>query len=90
MTKRAKQQAIENIKDDLQRSHKAFLAFHEELNPIMGKLVTQQLKAQQKASNWPIMPSKANSRLIATCFFCKATNTVEYHNYREYKDYGKQ
>ena len=30
------------------------------------------------------IPSKSNSELVATCFFCKATNTVDYHSYDKY------
>ena len=47
----AKEQAILDIKEDLKKSHKAFLAFHTKLNPIMDKLVRNQITAQYKLSN---------------------------------------
>ena len=47
-TMSAKQQAIEDIKKDLKRQGKCFLAFHTVLDPIMRQLVRQQLKQQLK------------------------------------------
>lgn len=47
MKEQAKKQAILDIKKELARDHKCFLAFHTSLNPIMDKLVNEQLKAQK-------------------------------------------
>ena len=46
----AKEQALKDIKDELKREHKAFIAFKSELNPIMRKLVSEQIKEQKKIS----------------------------------------
>lgn len=43
----AKQQAIEDIKKDLKKQGKSFLAFHTVLNPIMHRLVLQQIQKQK-------------------------------------------
>lgn len=45
MAEEAKQQAIQDIKEDLEKNHKCFLAFHTELDPIMEQLVNEQLRA---------------------------------------------
>ncbi len=42
----AKQQAIHDIQQELKSCGKCFLAFREELNPIMDSLVANQLKQQ--------------------------------------------
>ena len=44
----ARQQAIQDIKDDLRQHNLSFIAFRKELNPIMDRLVNQQLKEQSK------------------------------------------
>jgi len=43
----AKQQAVRDIREALTEANKAFIAFHNELNPIMRKLVREQLEAQK-------------------------------------------
>ena len=86
----AKELAIQDIKNELEKNHKCFLAFRTELNPIMDKLVSEHLKAQQKASNqvlWPsTRPSRSATQLIARCFFCKSDSSIKYDNYSEYYD----
>ena len=47
----AKQQAILDIKEELVRQSKSFLAFRRELNPIMRKLVHEQIKKQKEVSH---------------------------------------
>lgn len=47
---KAKEAAIEDIKNELQKQAKCFLAFIEILNPVMEKLVNQQIKRQDKIS----------------------------------------
>ena len=47
MTDLAKQQAIEDIKNELKNSHKCFIAFLQYLNPVMDCLVSTQLEQQQ-------------------------------------------
>ena len=54
----AKQLAIQDIKDDLKAQGKCFLAFHSELNPIMNKLVTRQIRRQKQLQS----PSLQNQR----------------------------
>lgn len=44
----AKEQALKDIKAELRTQHKAFIAFKTELNPIIRKIVSEQLKAQKK------------------------------------------
>ncbi len=44
----AKEQAILDIKEDLKDQGKSFLAFHQELNKPIGKLLKQHLYAQNK------------------------------------------
>ena len=43
----AKKSAIRDIKESLRNQGKCFLAFRQELNPIMDRLVSEQLKAQE-------------------------------------------
>ena len=52
----AKQQAIQDIKDSLKKEGKAFIAFRSELNPVMRKLVSNQLKEQKSwcMSAWSV------------------------------------
>lgn len=49
----AKEQAIQDIKDDLRKQGKSFLAFHRNLNPIMNRLVNKQLKEQEDINKIP-------------------------------------
>lgn len=44
----AKEQALQDIKDDLRQDSKCFLAFKENLNPIMDELVEDYTKLQEK------------------------------------------
>ena len=43
----AKQKAIEDIKDDLQRNGKCFIAFITELDETMDNLVKEQIALQE-------------------------------------------
>ena len=43
---KARQQAILDIKEDLKRNHRSFLAFHRSLNPVMEYLTTEYLNQQ--------------------------------------------
>ena len=43
----AKQQAIKDIKDDLKNDRKTFIAFRNELNKPIRKLVNQHLREQR-------------------------------------------
>ena len=47
----AKQCAEEDIRESLRIQGKSFLAFHTELDPIMDKLVNEQIKAQELCRN---------------------------------------
>ena len=42
----AKQQAVQDIQDDLTANHKSFLAFKPELNPVMESIVSTHLMMQ--------------------------------------------
>lgn len=44
----AKQQAILDIKEELENTGKAFIAFHKELDAPIQEIVKEQLKAQRK------------------------------------------
>lgn len=46
-----KKQAIQDIREELQRNGRCFLAFHSELNPIMRRLVNNQIKLQQSVKS---------------------------------------
>ena len=46
MKQSAKRQAILDIKEDLSKNHKCFLAFKSTLNPIMDLLVECQIEEQ--------------------------------------------
>ena len=50
MTEAAKQQAIQDIKEDLEKNHKCFIAFFTELDEVMEELVNEQNEQQQKIS----------------------------------------
>jgi hypothetical protein len=75
-----KELALQDIKEDLKQENKFFIPFITKLNPVMRKLTTQY----QRQQGLPIVPK---TQLIAHCFFCKATSTVEFNNYSKY--YGK-
>ena len=45
---RAKVQAIRDIKKELRAHNQTFMAFIKELNPVMDKLVDEQLEGQKK------------------------------------------
>ena len=42
----AKEKAIQDIKEDLKKEKKVFLAFINDLNPIMDSLVKNQIQQQ--------------------------------------------
>lgn len=44
--KTAREQAVADIKAELQKHSKSFITFRRELNPAMRKLVSKHLKAQ--------------------------------------------
>lgn len=46
----AKQQAIQDIKEELKEQSKSFIAFHKRLNPIINLLVEHQIQLQEKIS----------------------------------------
>ena len=77
----ARTQAIQDMMPELKKRNKSFIAFRRELNPVMRKLVSQQIK-EQKSINPFSTPSHSNSQLVAHCFF--AHGQVEYNNYDEY------
>lgn len=77
----AKEQAIQDIKDELRRQGKCFIAFHTELNPAIGRLVMQQIKRQAEAS-FPFRTPRHKSILVARCFFCDGQ--IQYSNYSKY------
>jgi len=80
-----KELAIKDIKDDLAKHGKCFIAFRKELNPTMDLLVKRQIEQQQ--SLFPANPLlKAKSQLVATCLFSKGN--VIYNNYEKY--YGER
>ena len=43
----AKQQAIKDIREELSKQSKSFIAYRSELNSVMRKLVSNHLKAQK-------------------------------------------
>lgn len=76
--------AVQDIQDELAKSGKCFIAFHNELNPVMGRLVSSQIEAQKKLSGLFEPHSKANAQLVASCFFCKDTGKITFENYSHY------
>lgn len=78
----AKDLAVQDMIPELEKQNKCFLAFRQELNPIMRKLVSQHIKAQREATNTFNSFSQANSQLIARCFFSKGE--VIFENYTKY------
>lgn len=77
----AKEQAIIDMLPELEKRNKNFIAFRRELNPVMRKLVSQQIKEQQNITPFST-PTPSTSQLIAHCFFCKGE--VKYSNYSKY------
>lgn len=47
----AKQQAIKDIREELSKQSKSFIAYRSELNRVMRELVSNQLKAQKQCQN---------------------------------------
>jgi len=74
--------AVQDIQNDLNKQGKSFLAFHNELNSIMRKLVFTQIKEQISLTSPFNIPVRYKKELIASCFFCNGT--VEYNNYSKY------
>ena len=77
-----KELAIQHIQKELDKQGKTFLAFHNELNPAIRKLVQSQIKEQVSITNPSNMPVRHKKELVARCFFCKGN--VKYENYRKY------
>ena len=75
----AKQQAIKDIQDELDRNKKTFIPFLTVLNPIMGSLVDAQLKKQGVKR----IASRSRGQLMAHCL-CLSKDKVEYSNYSKY------
>lgn len=82
----AKEAAINDIKKDLLQHNKSFIAFKQELNPIMRKLVRKHLMEQQSINTFHT-PLFHNAQLVAHCFFCKSDNTASLSNYSKYYDH---
>ena len=74
--------AVRDIQNDLNKQGKTFLAFHNELNPAMRKIVSSQIKEQVSITNPFKIPVRHKSQLIARCFFCKGK--VKFENYSKY------
>ena len=74
--------AVQDIQNDLSKQGKAFLAFHNELNPVMRKIVFSQIKEQISITNPFNMPVRHKTQLIARCFF--ANGQVKLENYSKY------
>ena len=79
----AKEQAILDIHEELQRVKRDFIPFRNELNPVMDKIVSQQLFAQS------YNPLKATARLVAHCAFITATE-VKLLDYSKYYGSNKE
>ena len=77
----AKDAAIMDMIPELAKRNKSFIAFRKELNPIMRRLVSQQIR-QQRNINPFSTPSHSNCQLVAHCFF--AHGKVEYNDYSTY------
>ena len=75
--------AVKDIKDDLMKENKAFLAFHNELNPAMRKIVFSQIKEQIAITDPFKLPVRHKFQLTARCFFCKTTGKVKLVNYSD-------
>ena len=79
----ARDKATQDIREDLMHQNKCFIAFKSELNPIMRRLVREQLREQNKLPHYS-RPNRSNSRLIAHCCFIAASNTATLSNYQKY------
>lgn len=78
----AKEQATLDIMADLEKSNKCFIAFRKELNPIMRKLVSHQIRQQKDLFNPFNSHPHTHSQLMARCFFAKGEAKLE--NYTKY------
>ena len=78
----AKEQATLDIMADLEKSNKSFIAFRRELNPVMRKLVSHQIRKQQDLFNPFNSHPHTHSQLMARCFFAKGEVRLE--NYTKY------
>ena len=78
----AKQQALVDIQEDLNKNHKSFIAFRNELNTVMRKIVSEQIKNQRHLTS-PFNNSPANSQLVAHCSFISKGN-VDFNDYTKY------
>lgn len=47
----AKETAIHDILEELRATHKSFIAFRSELNPVMRNLVKKQIKKQKQCQS---------------------------------------
>ena len=74
----AKEAAVLDIKEDLKKQGKCFIAFRKDLNPVMRKLVREQIHAQNP------FRKKHYGQLIAHCLFSYTTKEVKYDNYSKY------
>jgi len=77
-----KQLAIQDIVEDLKHENKTFIAFRNELNPVIRKIVAKQIGLQNKISS-PLFTKKP-AQLIAHCFFMKSTGKSTLYNYSKY------
>lgn len=50
MKSKAKEKAIQDIKEDLMQEGKCFLAFRKKLNPTIGNIVRKYINSQQKST----------------------------------------
>ena len=74
--------AVRDIQNDLSKQGKSFIAFHNELNPAMRKIVFSQIKKQISITNPFNMPVRHKTQLIAKCFF--VNGQVKLENYSKY------
>ena len=74
----AKQLALKDIQDELQKEHKQFIPFIKRLNPAIRKIVNTQLRKQGLR-----IPFRPNAQLMAHCFFSKS-HEVKLENYSKY------
>ena len=81
----AKECAIKDIQNDLQHEGKSFLNFRSNLNAVMRKLVSHQIQAQKQITEsfWQV-PPRANTQLMAHCFFSKSTAKAELNDYSKF------
>jgi len=78
----AKEQAVTDIKEDLEKQGKSFIAFHSELDSIMRKLVSNKIREQESISYPFNIISGERTELVAHCTFCNGT--VVFTNYNKY------